>query len=373
MELIARYNRQHKGKKDKDALVLDGETNANPADDTIPHDDSGSEVSDHDNPYMNNGDADDMLDLADHTKPSNSKINNSAINTSVGSIISEEYEEVEPSSNLPAIDLKLSEIVTKWLRAAPPRERIHELFKDCMLPENIEGLLPVKINDLLYTRLSLESRINDQKLRGINTFIARGLGPLLSIWDKLLKFESALINKSDREKFSIEDGTIKVGEDRLNVTEIRRDMVKGLRLLCTCHGVVLQKRRDQLRGLLDPKFHVLLKPSNPVTLELLGDNVDQKIADNTKLLEAAQKLQVRRTHPPPAGGGFQRGNPYRVNPGWCPFFSCGKRQAAALYRGGFNSRSDSSQYGSFHNAPKHGRFQRGRQNGFMRSRYPRRR
>ena len=292
MELIARYNRQHKGKKDKDGLVLDGETNANPADDTIPHDDSGSEVSDHENPYMNNGDANDMLDLVDHTKPS-SKTDNGTFNTSVGSILSEEYEEVEPSSNLPAIDLKLSEIVTKWLRAAPPRDCIRELFKDCMLPENVEGLLPVKINDLLYTRLSLESRINDQKLRGINTFIARGLGPLLSIWDKLLKFEAALLNKTEREKFSIEGGAIKVGENNLNITEVRCEMVKGLRLLCTCHGVVLQKRRDQLRGLLDPKFHVLLKPSNPVTLELLGDNIDLKIAENTKLLEAAQKLQVR--------------------------------------------------------------------------------
>ena len=292
MELIARYNRQHKGKKDKDGLVLDGETNANPADDTIPHDDSGSEVSDHENPYMNNGDANDMLDLVDHTKPS-SKTDNGTFNTSVGSILSEEYEEVELSSNLLAIDLKLSEIVTKWLRAAPPRDCIRELFKDCMLPENVEGLLPVKINDLLYTRLSLESRINDQKLRSINTFIARGLGPLLSIWDKLLKFEAALLNKTEREKFSIEGGAIKVGENNLNITEVRHEMVKGLRLLCTYHGVVLQKHRDQLRGLLDPKFHVLLKPSNPVTLELLGDNIDQKIAENTKLLEAAQKLQVR--------------------------------------------------------------------------------
>ena len=93
---------------------------------------------------MNHGDADDMLDIEDHLKPSN-KIDQ--VNTSVEAILSEEYEEVEASNNLPPIDKKLSEIVTKWLRAAPSRERIRELFKDCMLPDNVEGLMPVKIND----------------------------------------------------------------------------------------------------------------------------------------------------------------------------------------------------------------------------------
>ena len=92
-----------------------------------------------------------------------------------------------------------------------------------------------------------------------------------------------------------------------------------------CHGVVLQKRHDQLKGLLDPKFHVLLEPSNSVTLELLIDNVDQKVAESTKLVEAAQKLQLKRPYPFHANSNFQRGTAYHANSGRWPFTSRGRR------------------------------------------------
>ena len=61
-----------------------------------------------------------------------------------------------------------------------------------MLPNNVAGLHPVKINSLVYNKLSPNYKINDQHLRGTNTFFAWGLGPIVSIWDKILKWETAL-------------------------------------------------------------------------------------------------------------------------------------------------------------------------------------
>ena len=92
MELIARYNRQ-KGK-----IVLDGENNANPSDDTLrgndrSRDGSGSEVSD--NAARDHDDVDDMLDINDVPPVDVHNSANNSNNVSVDSILSREYEEIE--------------------------------------------------------------------------------------------------------------------------------------------------------------------------------------------------------------------------------------------------------------------------------------
>ena len=68
------------------------------------------------------------------------------------------------------------------------------MFKNALLLENIEGLLPVQINELLYQRLPSRFHFADQRLRGQNTFFTRGLGPLISLLDKFLKIQMALLN-----------------------------------------------------------------------------------------------------------------------------------------------------------------------------------
>ena len=106
------------------------------------------------------------------------------------------------------------------------------------------------------------------------------------MWDKILKWESALINLDKGSvpgKVETKGSVASICEISIDFTEIPWEMDKGLKLLSTSHGIILQKRRDQLWSVLDPKFLSLLKPSNPVTSKLLGDNVDQKIAESTKL------------------------------------------------------------------------------------------
>ena len=243
MELIAHYNCKQKGK-----IVLDGEMNAHPSDDTLrDNDGSGSEVSE--NASMDHDDVDDMLDVHDVNPGDTNNSENNANNVSVDSILASEYEEIEVKNQLPLVDEKLSSIVTKWLHSGLPRDCIKELFKQCLLPENIPGLTLVKINELLYVKLSLDSKINDQKLCGINSFFARGLGPLISAWDKILKWESALLNLDKGSvpgKVETKGSVASICEISIDFTEIPWEMDKGLKLLSTSHGIILQKRRDQL-------------------------------------------------------------------------------------------------------------------------------
>ena len=163
-------------------MVLDGETGAcstaNTAQNTPQKDidkvsDGGSHYS------LDDNDVEDVIEHRD------SQVNNSAKDDKSGdvlsSIISEEYCEEEVNFELPPIDDKLATVLNKWLRQLPSREKVKELFKQCMLPNNVEGLRPVKINTLVYHKLSPNYKINDQRLHGINTFFARGLGPIVSI------------------------------------------------------------------------------------------------------------------------------------------------------------------------------------------------
>ena len=136
-----------KKKKKDEQLVLDGDWGGSSHDDTIR--DSGSEVSD----SVHSSDEEEIDSLiGDPPAPVDDNI-------TVDSIINEDYCKEEMVPHLPAIDSKVSELLTKWLWNAPSHEKIKELFKQCMLPVNVEGLKPVRINDLPYEKLNFTTRL----------------------------------------------------------------------------------------------------------------------------------------------------------------------------------------------------------------------
>ena len=182
MELIARYNR--KGGK-KGGIVLDSENNTSPTDNTLPHDDSGSEVSDHDsNSSMDHAEADNQLDLHHNEHLLNNK---ESEDVTIESILLNEYEEIEVPTHLPPVSEKLASFLTEWLRTPPSRKRVKEFFKQCMVPVNIDGQNPVRINELLYAKFTFEEKLNDQNLRGINSLDISGPTKRTYVLEKNLK------------------------------------------------------------------------------------------------------------------------------------------------------------------------------------------
>ena len=73
-------------------------------------------------------------------------------------------------------------------------------------PPNVEGLQPVKINEILYQKLPLKAKINDQRLRGMNSYLLAGIGPLISILDGLIDFEASTKMLGDNDTLNLEDG-----------------------------------------------------------------------------------------------------------------------------------------------------------------------
>ena len=147
----------------------------------------------------------------------------------------------------------------------------------------------MKINSLVYEKLKLNFKVNYQCLQGINTFFARGLGPLAAMWDKILKWEAKL--RGIDVTIVCHSSVMTLDNLMLDFTDLCRQFDSSLHLLCMGHCMVLDKRHQQLKSFFDPKFHYLLKASNPFTDKLLGDNIDQKVAESVKTSEAANKLQ----------------------------------------------------------------------------------
>ena len=67
----------------------------------------------------------------------------------------------------------------------------------------------------------------------------------------------------------------------------------SVRFLCASNGTTLQRRKHQLRSFLALQYHYLLKPTNVVTTELLGPDIDKKNNECNKMQEATKKLQIR--------------------------------------------------------------------------------
>ena len=210
-------------------------------------------------------------------------------NGNVDAIVTCEYRGAAPKLCLPAVSPKLAELVNSWMCVAPKREHIKEMFANALVPENVESLLPVKINEALYVRLPFKAKINDQRLHGINTFFSRGVGPLLSAMDKLMQAEGLL--NTTKSATTVDKTVLTIDDFKIDLKQVRVWLGNALRILAVGNSVVLLKRRNLLKLYLDQKFHGLLKPSNPVSRNSLVQILNKKLLKGQECLKQVKNWQ----------------------------------------------------------------------------------
>ena len=116
------------------------------------------------------------------------------------------------------------------------------MFKQALVPINVEGLYPVRINDALYKKLPFKARVADQRLRGLNTFLARGMGPLVSIFNELCNIESAAKSATNKSVVKLdEDGKLILDSVTIDFVDMKSFLGKSLRLLSAAHSNLLLK------------------------------------------------------------------------------------------------------------------------------------
>ena len=94
----------------------------------------------------------------------------------------------------------------------------------------------------------------------------------------------------NKQKVTLNNGVISVGSAQLDVTQLCTWLGNSLKILSVGNGVVLHQRKFNLKPFLDHKFHHLLCATNPVTQELLGVDLEQKIADGKRALEVGRNI-----------------------------------------------------------------------------------
>ena len=89
---------------------------------------------------------------------------------------------------------------------------------------------------------------------------------------------------------SLDNTVLVIGESKIDLKQIRVWLRNALKILAVGNSVVLLKRYNLLKPYLDQKFHSLLKPSNPVSQELLGPDLEEKIAEGTRVSDTSKKI-----------------------------------------------------------------------------------
>ena len=129
---------------------------------------------------------------------------------------------------------------------------------------------------------------------------------------------------------------------QFNINAIRSQIDVVLKLLCAGNSTVLQRHKFHLRPTLPSQYHHLLKPTNLVTNELLGDDIDQKILESNKLQEVSCKLHVnhcrgRGSHRfPHQGNNFKHNNQRHPQRG---YYGQNRSGFNASYRGRFSNNN----------------------------------
>ena len=211
----------------------------------------------------------------------------------VAKILNRDYDVEIVKNVLPPVSERLAKTMSDWLQIASNRDKVKECFSETasLMPENIEGLKSVKINELLYQKLPFKAKVNDQRIRGINSYFTRGTGPLIAILDNLIDFEASMKTYTTKTvDCDNENATLKLKDSSLNLTQIRRYLHCAIKILSFRNAICLQKRKSLLKVFLDNRYHYLIKPTNPVTEELLGPDLEQKISESNKIMEVAKKI-----------------------------------------------------------------------------------
>ena len=205
------------------------------------------------------------------------------------------------------VDSVLGDNVNNLFRKGMEEEQYDSMVKDEVNPRplNCEGLVTVKLNQLVWDIVSPAARSRDKKLQTIETTIVKSASIITKTVDKAAKME-----KECKEK----GGECDIGHviDKCN---------DALALLGHANKQINMFRRDLLKPEMRNEYSHLCTHSLPYTDQLFGDDVSKTAKEIEECSRMGHKLQY----------GPTRGS-FRGRPGFRP------RYRGGFHRGGFRGR-----------------------------------
>ena len=180
----------------------------------------------------------------------------------------------------PVSDL-LASTIDSWAFSMPTKDQIKSTFEECKIPKNIISLSPIRINDVIYQRLPARTKEMDRQAKNQASYFTQAMGPSAFIWDSFIKAESWAIQQKRLPP------ALKIPGGVTSICDLTACLSVSMKLLCYHRAFNLQKRKGALKPHLDPKYHLLTSPSNPITQFLFGDNLEQRVQDIYRVSQAA--------------------------------------------------------------------------------------
>lgn len=260
--------------------------------------------------------------------------------------ILQEYDDKQDETVTAAVHPVLAKRVDKLLSTKTPPTELKELVSECKRAQNVNNLRNISVNSEIYSLMSSKQRQIDHAQRQQAHCLQKSLCPITSVLDKLISFEQSL----DKT----EEGRIVYSETQeLNITQIRRELDKSMKLIATVFYNLTMRRRQNIRSALDPSYAAICGPQVNFTDKLFGDDLEatlQSLSSTNKLkLKASRKPTTPRFRPYYRGASknfqSQRGQrppfqrPAQSQPRGRPVFHRrGVARRAQFSRGGRSSR-----------------------------------
>ena len=227
--------------------------------------------------------------------------------TNIESLFSDKWsEELVPKHLTAPVSDILAQKLKKWVTSPPSKDELNQTFKACLIPKNCEALMPVNIDNFLYQKIPAAVRVADKKLTSTATYFRRSLGRLMPMWADLCESEIVENLTGDPQP------PLRTRHGDVPMAKVLDGLVDVIKLLSYGLSLINVRRRHGMRPYIDQKFHPLLAASNPISTTLLGDNLENKVSDISKLnsmlrRQSQSMLRVRR----PFFSQRSRGHPAR--------------------------------------------------------------
>ena len=186
----------------------------------------------------------------------------------------------------PGVSDQLAKVLTNMLSKKLSAEKLKNMIDDNAPPSNVELLQPPRVAEIVWNTLTENAKSTDVKFKKIQLRITRGMTIIARLIDILLKCKG--------------DGTVPP------INQVLEKALHSFAMLSSGNLELSLRRREQMRGALNPRFARLCYPSTPVTTDLFGGEVKNLVEDIRKSHQLGVNLS--RNGRGRGRGGYQQGN-----------------------------------------------------------------
>ena len=177
--------------------------------------------------------------------------------------------EVEEGESL---DDAIAEVVENLLKSGVDTSKLEAILAKYKAPKNCQMLMPVRVNQGIWSVLSTAARTEDAKLQKQQTTIVKAL--------------TATSSAANDVHALMENGT--------PLANTLEKLADAIAMLAAINRDINMKRRTLIKPELNENYRHLCAPTVPITSQLFGDDVQERIKQQGETNKAFQQIAATR-------------------------------------------------------------------------------